>query len=52
MLSLVANRYQSEIEEMNINIKSISDIFDQLYAVKGKYVNMQRQCERLGKLRK
>ena len=44
MIGLVANRYQSEIEDMNINIKNVSNIFDKLYAVKGKYVAMEMRC--------
>jgi len=41
---LVANRYQSEIEDMNINIKNVSSMFDKLNEVKGKYVEMEKRC--------
>ena len=38
MLNLVVNRYQGEIEGMNINLKSVTDLTTKLYEVKGKYV--------------
>lgn len=40
MLNLVVNRYQSEIEGMNVNIKTVNDFTLKLYEVKGKYVEM------------
>lgn len=40
MLNMVINRYQSEIEGMNINLKNVDQFTVRLYEVKGKYVEM------------
>lgn len=38
MLQLVMNRYQNEIEDMNLDLKSVEDLTSKLYQVKGRYV--------------
>ena len=37
---------------MNLNIRTVTDLTTKLYEVKGKYVEMQKKCEKLGSLRK
>ena len=37
---------------MNVNIKTVTDLTVKLYEVKGKYVEMQKRCKELNKLRK
>ena len=52
MLNMVVNRYQTEIQEMNVNIKTVTDLTVKLYQVKGKYVEMEKRCSQFSKLRK
>jgi chromosome segregation ATPase len=52
MLNLVVNRYQSEIEGLNVNIKTVTELTSRLFEVKGKYVAMERKCGELAGLRK
>ena len=52
MLKLVINRYQSEIEDMSLNLKNIEELTLKLFQVKGKYVEMEQKCQQLISLRK
>jgi hypothetical protein len=51
MVGMVMNRYQSEIQGMNVNLRNVEEMNSRLFAVKGRYVEMQRRCAELGPLR-
>lgn len=38
MISLIMKRFQSEIEGMNVNLKSVDEEFKRLWAVKGRFL--------------
>ena len=46
------NKYQNSIQGMDINLKSVTDIFQKLYSVKGRFVEMEKRCGGLLRLRK
>ena len=52
MLTLVMNKYQNQIQGMDINLKNVTDIFQKLYSVKGRFVEMEKRCEGLANLKK
>ena len=52
MLNVVVNRYQKDIEGINVSLKSVSEWNSKLFEVKGKFVEMEKKCEGLVKLRK
>ena len=49
---MVVNRYQKDIEGVNVNLKSVGEWSAKLYDVKGRFVEMEKRCEKLGGLRK
>lgn len=40
MLNMVIQRFQHEIEGMNVHLKNVEEFTVRLYQVKGKYVEM------------
>jgi len=52
MLTIVINKYQSEIKGMNVSLKNIEELTKKLYSVKGRFVEMDKRCQELVSLRK
>lgn len=52
ILGLVMQKYQSQIEAMNINLRTVEGCTAQLMAVKDRFIQMQKRCEKLHTLRR